>query len=173
MKHYRARKRMSSSIFQYVINATDSELEDMGLTIDAEVQMRWRKDKSVTKFDDVGDSLLHALNDLLCGSSNYRQLIPSMAAVHTNRIVVLQVMPTQVYFVVLHCSWNVVTIEYFGTYDISLSSVKYQDPSTIDIIRSSFTGQLLVALTMHSANDSFVDVSEIQVVIKMLKGYDR
>ena len=172
-KHYRARKRMSSSLFNYIINATDSDLEDMHLTIDTDVQKRWQKNKSVTKFDDLGDSLLHALNDILCGSSNYRQLIPPTSALHTNRTIVLQVMPSQVYYVVLNCSWNVVTIEYFGTYDIALASTTYKDQSTIDLIRSSFTGPLLAALTVHSATGPLLETAEIQIVIKMLKEYER
>jgi hypothetical protein len=164
---------MSSNIFQYIIHATASDLEEMRLTIDPDVQKRWQKDASVTKFDDLGDSLLHALNDILCGSSNYRQLITSTPALHASRTIILQVMPTHVYFVILHCSWNVVTIEYFGTYDITLSSTTYQHQSTIDLIRTSFNGQLLAALTVHSATGPFVEVEEIQIVIKMLKGYER
>jgi len=172
-KHYRARKRMSAALFNYIINATDSDLEEMHLSIDPDVQKRWKQDKSVNKFDDLGDSLLHALNEILCGSSNYRQLIPSTPALHNNRIVVLQVMPTNVYYVVLHCSWNVVTIEYFGAYDIALTSTKFQHQSTIDLVRTSFTGHLLSALTVHSATGPFLETAEIQIVIKMLKGYDR
>jgi len=164
---------MSASIFNYVINATEPELAEMHLSIDPDVQRRWQDDKSVRKFDDLGDSLLHALNDILCGSSNYRQLIPSTPALHTSRSVILQIMPTQVYYVVLHCCWNVVTIEYFGTYTIGLTSTTYQHQSTIDLIRSSFTGHLLTALTVHSATDTFVEVAEINIIIKMLKGYDR
>jgi len=164
---------MSSDIFKYVVNATESDLQDMHLTIDPDVQSRWQSENSVTKFDDLGDSLLHALNDILCGSSNYRQLIPSTPAVHTSRIVVLEIMPTTVYYAVLHCTWNVVTIEYFGTYDITLSSTRYEEQSTVHVIRSSFTGQLLAALTLHSASGPLLEVPEIQVVIKMLKGYDR
>jgi len=164
---------MSASIFKYVINATESDLEDMNLSIDPDVQKRWQRNKSVTKFDDLGDSLLHALNDILCGSSNYRQLIPSTPALHTSRTVILQVMPSQVYYVVLHCCWNVVTIEYFGTYEITLTSTKYQHQSTIDLIRNSFTGQLLAALTVHAASGPFSDVGEIHIVIKMLKGYEK
>jgi len=164
---------MSSSIFKYIINATDLEQDEMQLTIDAEIQKRWRNDKSVTKFDDLGDSLLHALNDILCGSSRYRQLIPSTHALHTNRTVVLQIMPAQVFYVVLHCSWNVVTIEYFDTYDITLPSTTYQHQSTIDVIRQSFSGNLLTALTVHCATGPFLEVADIQIIIKMLKGYDR
>jgi len=164
---------MSASIFQYVINADKSDLEDMQINIDADVQNRWRHQKSVTKFDDLGDSLLHALNDILCGSSNFRQLLPSTHALHTKRCIILQIMPTQVFYVVLHCSWNVVTIEYFGAYDVDLTSMKFNDHSTTDAIRTSFNGQLLGALTHHSANGAFLEVAEIQIVVKMLKGYDR
>lgn len=172
-RYYRARKRMSASIFNYIIHASNSELEEMKLTIDPEVQRRWRNNKSVTKFDDLGDSLLHALNDILCGSSNYRQLLPPTPALHTSRIVVLQIMPTQGYYVVLHCSWNAVTIEHFGNYDISLTSTTYQHQSTIDLIRSSFPRPLLTALTVHYPTGPFAEVKEIQAIIKMLKGYDR
>ena len=39
------------------------------------------------KLDDVGDALLHSLNDILCGGSSYRQLVPSNVALHCNRTV--------------------------------------------------------------------------------------
>ena len=164
---------MSASIFHYFINADKSDLEDMQINIDAQVQERWRHQKSVTKFDDLGDSLLHALNDILCGSSNFRQLLPSTHALHKKRCIILQIMPSQVFYVVLHCSWNVVTIEYFGAYDVDLTSMTFHDESTTNAIRTSFTGQLRAALTHHSANGAFLEVDEILIVVKMLKGYDR
>jgi len=33
--------------------------------------------RMVTKFDDLGNTLFHAMDEILCGSSNYRPLIPA------------------------------------------------------------------------------------------------
>lgn len=45
----------------------------MGVSIVHEIQQLWQarnqNDPNV-KLDDVGDALLHALHDILCGSSN-------------------------------------------------------------------------------------------------------
>jgi len=72
---YRLKKKMSSDIFKYFIQATLDQQLDLQVYISAEVQLRWRTvmcKSIVKKFDDLGDSLLHALNKILCGSSNYR-----------------------------------------------------------------------------------------------------
>ena len=40
--------------------------------------------RMVTKFDNLGNALLHALDEILCGSSNYRPLIPATPTFHDN-----------------------------------------------------------------------------------------
>ena len=57
----------------------------------------------VTKFDDLGNALLHALDEILCGSSNYRPLIPATPTLHVNRSVILTILPDHIYWLVLQC----------------------------------------------------------------------
>jgi len=58
------------------------------------------------KLDDLGDALLHALNELLCGGSNYRQLVPASSSLQCNRSVVVAVHPNMTYWAALHVTWN-------------------------------------------------------------------
>jgi len=59
----------------------------------------------VRKFDDFGDALLHALDEILCGTSNYRPLIPASPSLCVNRSVILTIMSDhRIYWFVLHCS---------------------------------------------------------------------
>jgi len=78
---------MSSKVFQYIMAANDEQLQQMKLTVDNKVQQDWR-DKLTSnpsvKIDDVGDALLHALDELLCGSTNFKQLVPAAPSVHVN-----------------------------------------------------------------------------------------
>ena len=69
---YSSKKKMSSDVFRYIMHANEEQLQQMKLTVDTNVQDYWREkiasDSSV-KLDDVGDALLHALDELLCGLS--------------------------------------------------------------------------------------------------------
>jgi len=62
-------------------------------------------------------ALLHALNEILCGSSNYTPLIPSNPSLHVNRSVIVTVMPDEVFWVVMQCTWNVFVLENMGVSD--------------------------------------------------------
>jgi len=45
----------------------------MGLEVDSGLQQLWRErieQGELAKLDDLGDSLLHSLSDILCGGSN-------------------------------------------------------------------------------------------------------
>ena len=52
------------------------------------------------KLNDVSDALLHALNDILCGTLNFKQPTPTAMTLH-NRTMALMVLPTKTYWVVL------------------------------------------------------------------------
>ena len=67
----KTKKTMSSKVFRYIMEANDEQLQQMKLAVDSSVHKYWQaklmSDASV-KLDDVGDALLHALDELLCGS---------------------------------------------------------------------------------------------------------
>jgi len=60
------------------------------------------------KLYDLGDALLHALGDVLCGVTKYRQLIPSSVSLHNNDITVCR---DYIYWAVIHCTWNTFELE--------------------------------------------------------------
>ena len=111
---YRKRKQMSAAIFRYLMNADDDKQKSMGVSIVREVQELWldRMERNPkVKLDDVGDATLHALQDILCGGSNYRQLVPSNVTLHCNRTVVIAVCPNYTYWSAIYCTWNMFTVE--------------------------------------------------------------
>jgi len=75
--------------------ATQEHQADLRIEIDERVQERWmlriENSQSKVKLDDVGDSMLHALNPILCGSGNFRQLVPASSSVNNNRSVAIAV----------------------------------------------------------------------------------
>jgi len=79
------KKKMSSDIFHYINQVDEDQLQQMKLTVDKKVQDYWHKkfasDPSV-KLDDDGDELLHALVELLCSSTDFKQLVPAAPSAH-------------------------------------------------------------------------------------------
>ena len=64
---YRRKKKMSSDIFRYVMGADAVQQAEMQLDVEAELQEEWKERMltgSLTKYDDVGDALLHGLNGI-------------------------------------------------------------------------------------------------------------
>ena len=130
---------MYSALFRYIVKADDQQLQQMKITVHENVQKYWREkiaaDSSVKL--DVGDALLHALDELLCGSSNYRQLVPATPTVHVNRTIAVAVFPEMTYWVVLNCRWNAFVFENFGWFDSGLLYCYFKDPSVVDKIKGS------------------------------------
>ena len=175
-REYRAKKRMSSALFRYIIQADDEQLQQMKLTVHENVQKYWREmiaaDSSV-KLDDVGDALLHALDELLCGSSNYRQLVPATPTVHVNRTIAVAVFPEMTYWVVLNCRWNAFIFENFGWFDSGLRYCYFKDPSVVDKIKDSMYihRDVWPAMSEFQGNAIYDAVDHIKVVVKQLTGH--
>ena len=171
---YRKKKRMSSDIFQYLIDADEQQQEDLGVTASSTFQETWRQrkaSKQVTKFDDLGDSFLHAVDEILCGSTSYRQLIPATPSLHINRTVVLAVYPDFTYWVVIHCTWNLFTIENLGVTDTCLpQNAIFRSAETIQMIKNQVdsNASLKLALTDMSQSDVYAAVDHIKTVVKQL-----
>jgi len=171
---YRKKKRMSSDIFQYLIDADEEQQEDLGITISESFQETWKQrkaSKQVTKFDDLGDSFLHAVDEMLCGSTSYRQLIPAEPSVHINRTVVLAVYPDTTYWVVIHCTWNLFTIENIGVTDTCLSqNAIYNSPQTVNLLKNQIDldTSLKLALTDMNQSDVYAAVDHIKTIVKQL-----
>ena len=124
----------------------------------------------VKKFDDLGDVLLHALNEILCGASNYRALVPASPSLHINRSVIVTVLRTKVYWVVIHCTWNLFTPENFGVYSSQLDKNQvYKLKATISFIKDSIADPLKQALTILHGSDVYSHVEQIRMIVKQLK----
>jgi len=123
-----------------LMNADDDKQNSMGVSIVREVQELWldRLERNPkVKLDDVGDATLHALQDILCGGSNYRQLVPSNVTLHCNRTVVIAVCPDYTYWCVIYCTWNMFTVENIGCDGSDFSSRYFNSEQTVMDIRKS------------------------------------
>jgi len=168
---------MYSALFRYIVKADDQQLQQMKITVHENVQKYWREkiaaDSSV-KLDDVGDALLHALDGLLCGSSNsnYRQLVPATPTVHVNRTIAIAVFPEMMYWVALNCRWNAFVLENFGWIDSGLRYCYYKDPAAVDKIKDSmcFHRDVWPAMSEFQGNATYDAVDHIKVVVKQLTG---
>jgi len=173
---YRAKKKMSSDVFRYIMLADEEKLKQMKLTVDSSLQQHWSEiiesDKSV-KLDDVGDALLHALDEILCGSSNFRQLVPASPSVHVNRTIAVAVFPEITYWVVLNCRWNAFVLENFGSLQSHLRNCYYKDPSTVSVIKDNMVqcSEVWSSLSEFEGNSSYAAVDHIKVVVKQLTGH--
>jgi hypothetical protein len=174
---YRKKKKMSADVFRYIVQADEEQLTDMEINIDDRLQSYWREkisncasEKSL-KLDDVGDALLHALDEILCGSTNYKQLTPSTPSLHNNRTVALAVFPSTAFWIVLHCTWNMFVVENLGYYDSQLEGRFFKDMSTPYAIKDGIDDDLKRALRDYSGLPLYAGVDHIKVVVKQLTGY--
>jgi len=175
---YSMKKKMSSDVFRYIIHADEEQLYQMKLTVDRKVQGYWREkmasDPSL-KLDDVGDALLHALDELLCGSTNFKQLVPAAPSVHVNRTVALAVFPCTTFFVVLNCRWNTFVWENFGYFSSRLQNSFFKAACVVDIIKSNMIdcSELWFPLSRFEGNGEYEAVDHIKVVVKQLTGHSQ
>jgi len=172
---YKERKRMSSAVFKYIMHSDAEQQLSMQLHVSAHIQLHWTQmeaAKTINKFDDLGDALLHALNEILCGTTNYRPLIPSMPSLQVNRSVVVAILPHKAFWISLQCTWNVFTFENVGVYSTKLASDrKLFSTHTIQLIKCYMDPSLRRAVTTHAASESFTAVEHIRIVVKQLGAY--
>ena len=120
------------------MDADQESQDNLGIIVNPDVQQMWRERMSADarmKHDDLGDALLHALNEILCGGSNYKQLVPANTSLDRNRTVVVCVEPVLTFWAVVHCTWNLYELENFGCYESSFDRMtSYRSAKTIRTI---------------------------------------
>jgi hypothetical protein len=173
---YRHRKRMSADVFRYIVNADEEQLKDLKLAVDEQLAEQWKQrffqEGSSIKLDDVGDALLHALSEILCGNSNYKQLAPSAPSLRNNRTIAVAVYPEYTYWVVIHCTYNTFTIENLGRFRSHLEGRCYKSDSTVFEIAIALKRELSVALSDWDGGEEYASVDCIKFVIKQLTQFD-
>ena len=170
---YRRKKKMSASIFHYFVNATEEQQVELGIDIEASVQDAWKAKLNCgtkPKLDDVGDGLLHALNELLCGSSNFRQLVPASSSVSNNRSVVIAVLPHATYWIAVNCQFNMFVLEDMGVYRSNLEGTFFRSDEVVKRVISKLSKSLRTALTDFGGDGVFEPVDDIKIVVKQLQG---
>jgi hypothetical protein len=133
---------MSSQLFKYVLTATDSDQEEMKLSVSADVRSeRIRRISEVDKCDDLGDALLYTIDQILCGSPN---LCKISAPVNNHpfgdsRTVVVMVLPDILYYVVVSCSLNNIIFDYLNSKTIHLGEQFYKRVDAVRMINDCIT----------------------------------
>lgn len=171
---YRRKKRMSSDVFRYFVQADSGQEENLQVKVASDVREMWLSviaEDSMVKLDDLGDALLHALGDILCGASKYRQLVPSTVSLHNNRTVVVSVCRDYMYWTVINCTWNTFEVEDIGFTAVPFSSKYFNTRQTIADIKATVLNQLRTAVTEPSGGDTYRSVDVIKMVVKQLKSY--
>jgi len=127
---------------------------------------------TVTKFDDLGNALLHALDEVLCGSSNYRPLITGSTALHANHSVILTILPDHIYRLVLQCTWNAFTMVNMGLSDSHLyTHQKYSGRDTAEFINNNLDKSLWETLMQFTASKLNAEVKVIKVTVEQVQAY--
>ena len=181
---YNNRKRMSAAIFKYIMLADDDQLKDMKLQVDGLVKECYApqlNENTSVKLDDLGDALLHALKDIVCGSSSYKQVLPKTISLYDNRTVGIMIYPDKIYWVVIACSWNSYICEAIGAFEWRsiTDNDKYLDDKFIDRIIASICNtniqcsvELELALTSKTGENIFTPTNHIKVIVKQLTAFD-
>lgn len=166
---------MSAKIFKYVVSADASRQEDMHVTVDQSVQETWTSRIAADprlKLDDVGDALLHALNEILCRATKYRQLTPCSVSLQNNRTVVVAVSRDYTYYSVIHCSSNTFEIEDLDFKLTELSTAYYKSEQAISDIHELLLNNLRTSMTDMSGGGRYRSVDVIKMIVKQLKGFE-
>ena len=169
---YQHKKKMSTEIFKYIVQADSEQLADLPVRMDDTVRSYWQEKLtgSRVKLDDVGDALLHALDELLCGSNNFHQLLPATPSLHNNRTVALAMFPSRTFWIVLHCTWNMFVFENFGWYKSQLRNCHFKHKSTVETIQNNIIDELRAALSFRTSTEH-AQVDHIKVIVKQLTGF--
>jgi hypothetical protein len=171
-EEYRKKKAMSAAIFRYFIEATPAQQVTMQVEIDGELQMFWRSRTDVTKYDDLGDALLHALDASLCQASKYRQLIPASPTLNKNRTVTVAVLPDKAFWVTMECVLNKFVIEDFGFVGMDLRQLTFSTDETVQAITRLLPSRLRKALCEFDSSLEYLNqTSHIKIIVKQLKSY--
>ena len=182
---YNHRKRVSADIFKYIMTADDEKCADMKLRVDETVKQYYafQFDNNATmKLDDLGDATLHALRDIVCGSSGYKQALPKITSLYDNRTVVITLFPDKIYWVALSCSWNSFICEALGVYDWRSINNKElyldKDEKFIDSIVTSIyenpsATHLKLALTSMNGENVYTPTNHLKVIIKQQTVFDK
>ena len=168
------RKKLSASIFRYLVNSDEAQQADMQVHVSPDVQREWQdviQQNPKCKLDDLGDAAMHCLSGLLCSGSSYRQLVPSNVTLHNNRTVVLSVCRDHTFFAVIHCTWNTFELEDLGFELTDIRSKYFNSSQAVADIKKLVLEHLRTALTDPSGGNVYREVDVIKVVVKQLKGF--
>jgi hypothetical protein len=146
----------------------------MEIAVDSDLQQYWKdkmqfkKPGEHLKLDDVGDAVLHAMDELLTGSNQFRQLVPRLQSIRNNRTICLCVLPNVTYWAVIRCSMNVFVLENIDKYTNTLTSFTYSNDGVVSFIKSSVDDELKKALCEFNGSPIYSPQDFIKIVVKQI-----
>jgi hypothetical protein len=167
------------------MTADDEKLQDMKLQIDETVTRFYKsklENENSIKLDDLGDATLHALRDVLCGSSNYKQALPKVTSLYDNRTIAISLFPDTIYWCVISCKWNSFVLEGLGAYEWrSLNETDYYlDNAFVErivnyIANTNISSQMQLGTSLQCMDGSnvYTPTNHIKVVVKQQSVYDK
>jgi len=173
------KKKISASVLKYLAESSPDKMLEMGLVMPSTVREYLLQTITANgKLDDMADALLHALNNLWCNNSGYRQLIPVNPSVHNNRSVVVCVLPEDTYWAVINCTWNRISLEDFDSYPNVFHSKLFASKTTMADILCNMDPRLKFALQNASGLDKdgeqvYPPVDNIKMICKQLQGLEK
>jgi hypothetical protein len=163
-------KPMSQRLFEYLVNASADEQKEMNLQINTYIQRYWKSkieaSRSRLRLHDLGDAFLHALNEIVCPVSNYRQLIPADAVLKNNRSTLLYFLFDRVYWVTVSCYFNKFVLEAMGSYVPFYDRGFYLKGLNLDHIVKDFPQELKTAISCHDGGGIYPPVDSLRVIIR-------
>lgn len=125
----------------------------------------WRQTLEANKRFKLDD--LHAMGDLMCGSSNYRQLVPAGPAIlYNNRTITLSIFPHETYWAVVLCKLNCFLLEDLSMFQVNIEGTPmFSSLGTKHLIKEELLTcrQLADALTSFQGVGRFTTVEHIKV----------
>jgi RecA/RadA recombinase len=172
---YREKKARSQKIFRYLMECCESDLEDTKITIGDKVREWWNACKPQVnsgdtflsgRLHDLGDAFLHAIDEVVCQVSNYRQLIPADPVLQNNRTIIVHYLREKVYWVIITCYFNKFVLEDLGHYETHFTTAtifKMLDPEE-DFVRY-FPPSLHAAISYHDGHAIYPAVDKIKIIV--------
>jgi hypothetical protein len=167
---------MSTRLFKYLVNADIDDQKNMGLQINANLQTEWKRRLTADpncRVHDLGDAFLHALDEIVCKMTNYRQLMSTDPVLNNNRSTILYFMMDQVYWVTVSCYFNKFVLEDIGSCKPNYERRTYLKEMNFDRVIRNFPDHLKLAMSAHDGAKLFPPVDCLRIIVRQTSHYDR
>jgi hypothetical protein len=148
----------------------------MNLHINSAVQTYWQnklKADPNLRVHDLGDAFLHAIDEIVCKVSNYRQLIASDPVLKNNRSTILYFLLEQVFWVTVSCYFNKFILEDMGSYKPNYNKMTYFKEMEFSRVFKNWPDCMKLAISSHDCGNIFPQVDTIRIIVRQTSDKDK